>query len=35
VREDGKWKIDDISGTIDGEAWSLRDILKESLKAVT
>ena len=32
VRDDGKWKIDDISGTIDGEAWSIRDILKESLK---
>ena len=31
VREDGKWKIDDISGTIDGEAWSLRDILRDSL----
>jgi Protein of unknown function (DUF3828) len=35
VREDGRWRIDDISGTIDGEAWSLRDILKESLKAIT
>jgi hypothetical protein len=35
VREDGRWKIDDISGTIDGEAWSVRDILKESLKAIT
>ncbi len=34
VREDGKWKIDDISGTIDGEAWSIRDILSESLKEV-
>jgi hypothetical protein len=32
VRDDSKWKIDDISGTIDGEAWSIRDILKESLK---
>jgi Protein of unknown function (DUF3828) len=32
VRDDGKWKIDDISGTFDGEAWSIRDILKESLK---
>ena len=32
VREDGKWKIDDISGTIDGEAWSIRDMLSESLK---
>jgi hypothetical protein len=34
VREDGKWKIDDISGTIDGEAWSIRNILSESLKEV-
>lgn len=35
VREDGKWKIDDISGTLDGEAWSVRDILAESLKELT
>jgi len=34
VREGGKWKIDDISGTIDGEAWSIRDLLNESLKEV-
>jgi hypothetical protein len=32
VRDGGKWKIDDISGTLDGEAWSIRDILSESLK---
>jgi hypothetical protein len=32
VRDDGKWKIDDISGTLDGETWSIRDILTESLK---
>jgi Protein of unknown function (DUF3828) len=32
VREDGKWKIDDISGTSDGEAWSVREILSDSLK---
>ncbi len=32
VRDGGKWKIDDISGTFDGEAWSIRDILSESLK---
>jgi Protein of unknown function (DUF3828) len=32
VRDDGKWKIDDISGTFDGETWSIRDILRESLK---
>jgi hypothetical protein len=35
VREDGQWKIDDISGATDGEAWSIRDILRESLKEVT
>ncbi len=34
VREDGRWKIDDISGTIDGEAWSIRGILSESLKGL-
>ena len=34
VREDGKWRIDDISGTLDGEPWSIRDILSESLKEV-
>jgi hypothetical protein len=34
VREDGKWKIDDISGTLDGEAWSIRDILSDTLKDV-
>jgi hypothetical protein len=32
VRDDGKWKIDDISGASDGEAWSIRDMLTESLK---
>jgi hypothetical protein len=32
VREDKTWKIDDISGTIDGEPWSVRDILNDSLK---
>jgi Protein of unknown function (DUF3828) len=35
VRDDGNWKIDDISGTMDGEAWSVRDILAESLKELT
>ena len=35
VRDDGKWKIDDISGALDGEAWSIRDILSESLKQLT
>ena len=32
VREDGKWKIDDISSTVDGEAWSIRGLLTKSLK---
>jgi hypothetical protein len=32
VRDDGKWKINDISGASDGEAWSIRDMLAESLK---
>jgi hypothetical protein len=33
VRDDSQWKIDDISGSSDGEAWSIRDMLIESLKA--
>jgi Protein of unknown function (DUF3828) len=32
VRDDGRWKIDDISGSSDGEAWSIRGMLAESLK---
>jgi hypothetical protein len=32
VREDGQWKIDDISGASDGEAWSIRGMLADSLK---
>jgi Protein of unknown function (DUF3828) len=32
VRDDGQWKIDDISGASDGEDWSIRDILLDSLK---
>jgi hypothetical protein len=32
VREDGAWKIDDISGSADGEAWSIRAMLTDSLK---
>jgi hypothetical protein len=32
VRDDGRWKIDDISGSSDGEAWSVRRMLTESLK---
>jgi hypothetical protein len=35
VRDNGQWKIDDISGASDGEPWSIRDLLKESLKEVT
>src|SRR5580704_16226944 len=32
VRDDGRWKIDDISGSTDGEAWSIQGMLTESLK---
>ena len=32
VRDDGQWKIDDISGASDGEAWSIRGMLADSLK---
>ncbi len=32
VREGGVWKIDDIKGSVDGEAWSIRAMLEESLK---
>jgi Protein of unknown function (DUF3828) len=32
VRDDGQWKIDDISGASDGEAWSIRGMLTDSLK---
>jgi hypothetical protein len=32
VRDDGQWKIDDISGASDGEAWSIREMLGGSLK---
>jgi Protein of unknown function (DUF3828) len=35
VRDDGQWKIDDISGASEGEPWSIREILKESLKEIT
>jgi hypothetical protein len=35
VRDNGQWKIDDISGAVDGEPWSVRDMLKESLKEIT
>lgn len=29
VLEDGSWRIDDLRGSVDGEAWSLREILKQ------
>ncbi|SDS16572.1 DUF3828 domain-containing protein [Bradyrhizobium canariense] len=32
VRDGDKWKIDDIKGFGDGEPWSVRDMLAESLK---
>jgi Protein of unknown function (DUF3828) len=32
VREAGGWKIDDIKGSGDGEAWSIRAMLTDSLK---
>ncbi len=33
VREANSWKIDDIRGAADGEAWSIRRILTDSLKS--
>ena len=32
VRDAGQWKIDDISGTSDGQPWSIRAMLVDSLK---
>ena len=32
VRDNGQWKIDDISGAVDGEPWSIHGLLVESLK---
>ena len=32
VHDSGQWKIDDISGASDGEKWSIRAMLTESLK---
>ena len=32
VHEGDKWKIDDIKGASDGEPWSIRDMLADSLK---
>lgn len=33
VREAGNWRIDDIRGASDGEAWSIRKMLTDSLKS--
>ncbi len=33
VRDGGRWKIDDISGASDGEPWSIRAMLADSLKS--
>ncbi|CCE11958.1 conserved exported hypothetical protein [Bradyrhizobium sp. STM 3843] len=33
VREADKWKIDDIKGAIEGQAWSIRALLADSLKS--
>jgi len=33
VREAGSWRIDDITGASDGEAWSIRKMLTDSLKS--
>ena len=33
VRDGDKWKIDDIKGSDEGTAWSIRGMLEESLKA--
>ena len=30
--EDGRWKIDDITGTADGQPWSLRRILADEAR---
>ena len=35
VKEDGAWAIDDIKGTTDKEAWSVRKILKGTGKEPT
>lgn len=32
VREAGQWKIDDITGAVDGTPWSLRALLVDSFK---
>jgi hypothetical protein len=32
LRDAGEWKVDDIEGTSNGEPWSIRQMLAESLK---
>jgi hypothetical protein len=32
TNESGAWKIDDVSSTVDGKPWSLRELLKNYLK---
>ncbi|MGJ5180497.1 DUF3828 domain-containing protein [Bradyrhizobium oligotrophicum] len=32
VREAGQWKIDDIRGAVDGQAWSIRAMLADFIK---
>lgn len=33
VRQAGSWKIDDITGSSDGEAWTIRKMLADSRKS--
>lgn len=33
VREANSWKIDDIKGSSEGEAWSVRRMLTDALKS--
>ncbi|GGI33533.1 DUF3828 domain-containing protein [Bradyrhizobium guangdongense] len=33
LREAGNWKIDDIKGSSDGKAWSIRKMLTDALKS--
>jgi len=35
VRDGAHWRIDDIRGASDGEAWSVREVLTQSLKRKT
>lgn len=32
VREAGQWRVDDFRGAVEGKPWSIRAILKDSLK---